>query len=225
MCDDLWELNLSTLAWTKRWPPPDSPTQDSASAIPGPKPRYFHSCTSWGDHSLVVFGGQTILPPPLHTDSDSSTDTDDQTIHLDTLADLAVYHIQTDEWSFPTPTCAAGVSAPAGRYAHLAVVSSVHDSRDAGVEARARLTLLGGQDAGNKYLDERHVLDLGRMEWVVEAGLGRNVGGYRSVAVASEWTVTKGGKHGVLESSSASVTPDEDLLEPIVVFTNAGGAQ
>jgi len=222
MRDDLWELDLDTLVWTKRWPLPGI-TDDT---VPGPEPRYFHSATSWGSHSLVVFGGQTVVAPEAGgATAEPSSDEADTQVQLHTLADLAVWDIASGKWNLPSPCCREGVAPPVGRYAHLGVVSEAHDSRNPGVAVRARLTLLGGQDALNRYLFERHVLDLNRMEWVAADALGRNVGGYRSVAVASEWTVNQAGRSGELESSASSTRPDENALEPIIVFTNAEVSQ
>lgn len=215
MTSTLYELHIKTKTWHKRWPKPtnnrnstSSSTSSSSTSPPpafSPRPRYFHSATAHRN-KLVIFGGQSHPAPSPHKRH--------PTQQLDTLSDLVVYDITTDEWYAPAVTCAAGVERPVGRYAHLAVVSEV-----AGEEAR--LTVLGGQDDKNKYLDERFVLDLGRMEWVAAGALGRSVGTYRSSAAVAEWSVDP----SKLDRGATSRRPIRDDHEPVLIFTNAGGAQ
>jgi hypothetical protein len=220
MVGALYELTLPTLTWHKRSPPPNP---DPATA--SPRPRYFHSCTPWR-RKLIVIGGQTPPTPASPPQSLSP-----EVAELETLADLAIWDMDKQEWSMPNITCAEGVTPPAARYAHLAVVSEVVvDGSDdgegkGGERVEARLTLLGGQDTSNKYLNQRHVLDLDKMEWSVGDVLGRSVGGYRSVAVAADATVEPLQVSDGLERSSASRRPTKEAPEPIVIFTNAGGAQ
>jgi hypothetical protein len=84
------------------------------------------------------------------------------------LADLIVYDTVRRIWSFPTipvvstssnsPTASPHSTTtplgPSPRYAHLSCISN------------SCLVILGGQDLGNRYLQEISVLDLERMVWV-----------------------------------------------------------
>lgn len=81
------------------------------------------------------------------------------------LFDLATFRwVSSREFSPTTPV-------PKARYAHLSSVTA------------NRLFVIGGQDLNNVWLDDIHVYDLQRGEWIIRRDYPRHCGTYRSVAV------------------------------------------
>lgn len=222
MMSTLWALDLPTLKWSQAWPTPDpsSPGSDSPPPEGGPRPRYFHSATGWGDR-LVIFGGQAMRP---------DGDVAEGAAQLETLADLAIWDTAKSEWSLPELGAADGVQLPASRYAHLAVVSEAYGEGSQGGERApraARLSIIGGQDNNNAYLSSMHVLDLDRMEWVGEEILPTHVGTYRSVASAAEFNVTldRPAPGDLGKRRACSTQPRKEDFLPTLLFTNAGSSE
>lgn len=106
----------------------------------------------------------------------------------------------------PTSTC------PKARYAHLSSVTS------------NRLFIIGGQDLNNVWLDDIHVYDLQRQDWIARRDYPRHCGTYRSVAVASEKRVRLPqeerrntahlGQPGTRFNAHADATPTPDVTQP-----------
>ncbi|GJN94458.1 hypothetical protein Rhopal_007538-T1 [Rhodotorula paludigena] len=224
MTNSVYALDLRSLAWTKLWPPAAVPTSATAAvAAEGPAPRYFHSAQAWDDQ-LVIFGGQSYV-----AGSDGSGGA-----HLETLNELVLFDTKRHTWSFPSPTCRPGTSAPSPRYAHLSQVTRVASRPPPGFAQdpptySSRLVILGGQDAENNYLPDLAVLDLAQMQWVAQAPYPRKAGTYRSVAATASVGVApreeKIGTDGeVLVYSSHAVEPTEDKEEPVWVYSNSNFA-
>jgi leucine-zipper-like transcriptional regulator 1 len=86
------------------------------------------------------------------------------------LNDVRLFDLTTHRW-VPPKDHSPSSSIPKARYAHLSSVTA------------NRLFVIGGQDLNNVWLDDVHVYDLQRAEWVVRRDYPRHCGTYRSVAV------------------------------------------
>ncbi|GAA6004634.1 uncharacterized protein JCM10292_005699 [Rhodotorula paludigena] len=221
MTNSVYALDLRSLAWAKLWPPAAVPASATAAvAAEGPAPRYFHSAQAWDDQ-LVIFGGQSYVAGSSGSGG----------AHLETLNELVLFDTKRHTWSFPSPTCLPGTSAPSPRYAHLSQLTRVASRPPPGFSQdpptySSRLVILGGQDADNNYLPDLAVLDLDQMQWVAQAPYPRKAGTYRSVAAAASVGVApreeKIGTDGeVLVYSSHAIEPTEDKEEPVWVYSNS----
>lgn len=251
MVATLFCLDLSSLRWERHWPPTESPppviVQSSASTLSrtstptplssslcdpnqrAPSVRYFHSAEVWGD-KLVFFGGQGPLPDE-ETKNPSS-------YFLSTLSDVFTWDTIRRVWEFPTPTCRAGVVAPGARFAHISAMTCTGTPPRAGfsregVRRTARMSIIGGQDADSKYVQNVCCLDLDSWCWVQNELYGKRAGSYRSLAVGATMSVRKGKKvargDGWVDDGvgagwrqlAYSVEPTSDRPEPVLVFSNA----
>ncbi|GAA5876854.1 hypothetical protein JCM8547_002408 [Rhodosporidiobolus lusitaniae] len=215
MVNSLYALDLRSLTWTLL---PSSPST--------PSPRYFHSCTAWGD-KLVFFGGQSFVIPC--GSGEGGRGDGEQSGHLETLDELVLFDTKTQTWSTPSLSTASGVTRPSPRYAHLAVVNTVSSSPPPGFPSSApllssRLVVLGGQNYENDYVPDLAVLNLDKTEWEASAPYPRKAGTYRSVGVSAAVSVKpkeeRVGMDGMLAYSSYAVAPTEEQPEPVFVFSN-----
>lgn len=197
MVNDMYELNLSTLRWTKLFS-----EEEASSSKAKPRPRYFHSSNVWNGQ-LIIFGGMGYTQG-----SDSE---------LCVVNEVVAFDLQKREWDLNFASDANHV-VPAGpegeeeedfmlpeaRYAHLSSITA--DS----------LVIIGGQDMANQYVEEINVLNLRTKRWVIRQAFPKQRGSYRSLAVEPLWTVEDGelGGQEVRAGQSASTDPQASLLSP-----------
>ncbi|GAA5985380.1 hypothetical protein JCM10908_006952 [Rhodotorula pacifica] len=165
MTSSLFRLDLQRLEWTHLSPSGDPP-----------RARYFHAATAWGD-KLVVHGGQSLVQAP-------SSDAGDCLEVLDTLS---IYDTVHNNWSHPAVSVAPGLSQPAARFAHLAVVSTIASASvpsgplaPAPSPVSSRLLVVGGQNDQSAYLADMAVLDLDRGEWIAAGPFAGKTSAHRS---------------------------------------------
>lgn len=166
MVNDLYELNLLTLRWTKLFADSEEQTAAGPSQMK-PQPRYFHSCNLWED-KLIIFGGMGYV--------------NNNESELCVLDEVVSFDLSTRSWDFNFALPAYHSSLQSGlvpepRYAHLS--STTTDS----------LIIIGGQDMSNRYVEEINVLDLKQRRWIVKQPYEKQRGSYRSLAVEPQWRV------------------------------------
>ncbi|KAI5480036.1 sulfate transporter family protein [Pseudohyphozyma bogoriensis] len=196
MVSTLYSLDLSSSMpkWVLEWPRKEGLSPAYASSAPplseGPSPRYFHSCTSWGEDKLVIYGGQTF-------DGSQEKMGDSPLVTLD---ELIVWSVSTRSWSFPI--LSQGPDFGDSRLARFAHCAAIVDHPSMG----PRLTVLGGQDPTG-YVKSAVVLDLSSHTWVASTKINRQTGAYRSAAVVN---------HNNIHSSTIrpSSTDDEIAFTP-----------
>lgn len=188
MVNDLWELDLSNMIWKRKSSPPPNSTSTTTSD-PQPQPRYFHSSDLW-DGKLIVFGGMGYAAPS-QSKSSGSASTTSKADELCVLDEIVAYDLITEKWdlSFASASSSksdaassstSSSSTPVPRYAHLSSTTS------------HLLTIIGGQDMANHYVESISVFDLKQRKWIAQKDFGKQCGSYRSLAVAGTWGVKEG---------------------------------
>lgn len=158
---------------------------------PPPRPRYFHSACAY-NNSIVIFGGIGHVGAPKER----------------LLDDVSIFDIDTMCWKIPD--IPPSEFAPQPRYAHLAVVT-VHDC----------MSIVGGQDIDDNYIDDVNVLDLKTLEWRLGKRQENHMGAYQSVAVATQPNTPL---PAMLKESLGEIPSDEALeadREPLMDEVNA----
>lgn len=190
----LWELDLNKLVWKLLW--------NASGDGNGPAARYFASATAFGSN-LVVFGGQ------------GRAREEDVEHSPTTLGDLWIWDTETKSWESPDVSLAPGVTPPSPRYAHLAVLNTtssfsfLHSS----ATLNSTLTLIGGQDADNRYISSTSTLDLGTMTWTAESPYSKSCGTYGSAAVSSQLTLVPTRQRRELHTPDLEGKSEEDFFE------------
>lgn len=191
MVNDMYELNLYTLRWTKLIS--DQDASSSSKPRPQPQPRYFHSCNVWNG-KLIIFGGMGYVRGGGESD-------------LCVINETVAFDIATHTWDLDFMPGIARIERagpedeeeddgemvrmlPQSRYAHLS--STTADS----------LVIIGGQDMGNHYVEEINVLDLRTRRWTAKQPFAKQRGSYRSLAVEPLWHV----EHSDMSSSQSAPT-------------------
>ncbi|GAA5972224.1 hypothetical protein JCM3765_007353 [Sporobolomyces pararoseus] len=233
MVQTLYKLDLITLEWKLLSP---SPSPSGGSKEP-PQARYFHSCCSWGENKLVIFGGEGY-----NTTTTTEEQQEGSTPTLETLNDLHIYNVETFEWQdFGEIKLGNGVlEKPLPRYAHLGVIctawssSTESDSQNDDEEGKEEggrrekrskscLMIMGGQDLKNTYLHSTDILDLDSMTWLQTGKWERHIGTYRAIATSSNYTVkpsTTNEQSGGLKSLSYTEPNNLNQPEPLLLFSN-----
>jgi hypothetical protein len=210
MVNDMYELNLLSLQWTKisgtsTDEPENVKASSSSSALAEqalPQARYFHSCNLW-NHKLVIFGGMGYV---------DGSDTD-----LGVLDEVVVFDLSTKTWDLnftaATTTSAQASLMPQARYAHLS--SATADA----------LVIIGGQDMSNRYVEEINVFDLQSRRWTTRQAYDKQRGSYRSLAVEPLGMVEECNPMSDSESETSSKdinTSDasQDRPHPLLSATN-----
>lgn len=101
--------------------------------------------------------------------------------NLSVLSDLLIFDTVTQRWSSPETSIRQGIEPPLARYAHLSAITN------------GCLTILGGQDIVNRYIEQMCCLELDTMTYVQNLGWQGHAGTYRSVAVSRHVSVDQGG--------------------------------
>lgn len=173
-------------------PPPPHPF----GAIALPK-WVAYMCSHTGNNFLIIFGGMAI-----QLQSDNPED-------LCVLNDVRLFDLGTRRW-LPDLEYSPSSPIPKARYAHLSSITA------------DRLFVIGGQDLNNVWLDDVHVYDLKRNDWVLRRDYPRHCGTYRSVAVTANKRVrlpqedqrsSQLGAAGTRFSTDANAPPTPDATQ------------
>lgn len=164
MVNDLYELNVQTLEWTRLSPMNANTAGPSNGRLRQPQPRYFHSSNLW-QGKIIVFGGMGYV------NGQESND-------LCVLNEVVAYDINLQRWEFDF--IKPSTMTPQPRYAHLSAATS-----------ESSIIIIGGQDMANKYVEEINILDLKLRQWTHKQVYRKQRGSYRSLAVESQWSVAE----------------------------------
>ena len=192
LTSDLHELDLVRRHWTK---------VETTGDIP--PPRYFHSVCALGDTKLICYGGMSPSPNLSQSDaSQTQATTMGEQPEMAVMSDIHIYNAPTRNW-----THVSTADTPQGRYAHCAAVlpstaiftsanaplSAIHHNPPSSIPNQgtlgvaldgtggAEMVVVGGQDNGNRYIEQISVFNLRSLKWTNTSSLGKSCGAYRSV--------------------------------------------